>query len=84
MPANRPITSLLKMAAPMFELVYSVTADGNVPVTKYRSQKTGITVFIAQVEGPLVNGYFCLGETHEIVPWFLLGEADKCVDPLES
>ena len=54
-----------KMAAPMFDLVYTVTADGNVPVTKYRSKKTGLTVFIAQVEGPLVNGYFCLGKNHQ-------------------
>ena len=53
------------MAAPMFDLVYTVTADGNVPVTKYRSKKTGLTVFIAQVEGPLVNGYFCLGKYHQ-------------------
>ena len=53
---------LFKMAAPMFEIVYTVTADGNVPITKYRSKKTGLTVFIAQVEGPLVNGYFCLGK----------------------
>ena len=49
------------MAAPMFEVLYTVTADGNVPVTKYRSKRTGLSVFIAQVEGPLVNGYFCLG-----------------------
>ena len=53
------------MAAPMFESVYSVTADGNVPIVKYRSKKTGLTVFIAQVEGPLVNGYFCLGKTSQ-------------------
>ena len=50
------------MAAPMFESVYSVTADGDVPITKYRSKRTGLTVFVAQVEGPLVNGYFCLGK----------------------
>ena len=49
------------MAAPMYEVVSSVTADGNVPVTKYKSLKTGLNVCIAQVEGPLVNGYFCLG-----------------------
>ena len=53
------------MAAPLFESVYSVTADGNVPIEKYRSKKTGLTVFIAQVEGPLVNGYFCLGKTSQ-------------------
>ena len=45
-----------------FEFVCSVTADGNIPVSKYKSKETGITIFIAQVEGPLVNGYFCLGK----------------------
>lgn len=45
-----------------FDLVYSVEADGNIPVSKYRSGKTGLTIFIADVGGPLVNGYFCLGK----------------------
>jgi hypothetical protein len=45
----------------MFEKVGTVLADGNIPVAKYRSKKTGLSVCIAQVEGPLVNGYFCLG-----------------------
>ncbi len=34
---------------------------GGVEVRKLRSTKTGIVVCLAQVEGPLVNGYFCLG-----------------------
>ena len=34
---------------------------GGVPVLKYRSSRTGIVVCIAQVEGPIVNGFFCLG-----------------------
>lgn len=33
-----------------------------VPIGKYRSLKTGLIVCIAQVEGPMVNGYFCLGK----------------------
>lgn len=33
-----------------------------VSIGKYRSLKTGLVVCIAQVEGPMVNGYFCLGE----------------------
>ncbi|XP_060600571.1 uncharacterized protein C05D11.1-like [Ruditapes philippinarum] len=54
------------MAAPMFEKVGTVLADGNIPVAKYRSKKTGLSVCIAQVEGPLVNGYFCLAtEAHD-------------------
>lgn len=36
------------------------------PVGKYRSLHTGLVVYIAQVEGPLVNGYFCLAtEAHD-------------------
>lgn len=34
---------------------------GGVEVRKLKSNKTGIVVCLAQVEGPLVNGYFCLG-----------------------
>ena len=52
--------SKVKMAA-KFEKVCSVVSNGIVPVTKYRSSRTGLTVCIAQVEGPLVNGFFCLG-----------------------
>lgn len=33
-----------------------------VEVRKLRSTRTGVTVCLAQVEGPLVNGYFCLGD----------------------
>jgi len=34
-----------------------------VRVQKLKSTRTGILVYLAQVEGPLVNGYFCLGES---------------------
>ena len=47
--------------ATAYECISSVTADGNIPVNKYRSKKTGLNVFVAEVEGPLVNGFFCLG-----------------------
>ena len=43
-----------------YELITSCKANGGIPVYRYKS-KTGMTVVIAQVEGPLVNGYFCLG-----------------------
>lgn len=46
------------------ELSYEELAScevAGVPVRKYRSLKSGVVVCIAQVEGPLVNGYFCLG-----------------------
>ncbi|XP_022082849.1 uncharacterized protein C05D11.1-like [Acanthaster planci] len=49
-----------------FEKTCSVISNGVVPVNKYRSTRTGLQVFIAQVEGPLVNGFFCLAtEAHD-------------------
>ena len=37
-----------------------------IPVEKYRSTKTGISLCIAKVQGPLVNGYCCLAtEAHD-------------------
>lgn len=44
-----------------YEVLASCTVGG-VRVQKLRSTKTGIVVCLAQVEGPLVNGYFCLGQ----------------------
>jgi Zn-dependent M16 (insulinase) family peptidase len=35
-------------------------ANDLVPVHKYKSSATGLIVVIAEVEGPVVNGYFCL------------------------
>ncbi|ERL93539.1 uncharacterized protein C05D11.1 [Dendroctonus ponderosae] len=43
-----------------FELCYSLKAFNKIPVSEYVSKETGLTVCIAQVEGPVVNGYFCL------------------------
>lgn len=43
-----------------FELYYSLKAFNKIPVAEYVSKKTGLTVCIAEVEGPIVNGYFCL------------------------
>ncbi|CAB3249821.1 unnamed protein product [Arctia plantaginis] len=49
-----------------FKLVSSTKASDIIPVDKYVSEKTGITVIIAGVEGPLVNGFFCLAtEAHD-------------------
>ena len=33
-----------------------------VAVQKFKSSKTGLVVCLAQVEGPIVEGFFCLGE----------------------
>ena len=46
--------------------VSSLKANNKIPVTKYRSLRTGLTVTVAQVDGPVVNGYFCLAtEAHD-------------------
>ena len=45
-----------------FELISSAVVSDIIPIKKYRSKATGITVCIANVNGPLVNGYFCLGK----------------------
>lgn len=44
-----------------FELICSLKSNDTIPVHKYKSTKTGITVFIAEVDGPVVGGNFCLG-----------------------
>ena len=38
-----------------------------VTVEKFRSSKTGLVVCLAQVEGPIVEGFFCLGECSYII-----------------
>lgn len=51
-----------------FELLYSLKAYEKIPVSEYISKKTGLTVVIAEVDGPVVNGYFCLGKNlHELI-----------------
>ncbi|PSN43334.1 hypothetical protein C0J52_14179 [Blattella germanica] len=49
-----------------FELICSLKANDLIPVHKYKSNVTGLTIVIAEVEGPVVNGYFCLAtEAHD-------------------
>ncbi|KAL2732287.1 uncharacterized protein V1477_014528 [Vespula maculifrons] len=43
-----------------FELICSLKSNDIIPVHKYKSKNTGLTVFIAEVDGPIVDGYFCL------------------------
>ena len=52
------VLSELRMS---YETLAECTVVG-VRVQKLRSTRTGIVVYLAHVEGPLVNGYFCLGE----------------------
>lgn len=44
-----------------FKLISSTKASDVIPVNKYVSEKTGLKVIIADVEGPLVKGFFSLG-----------------------
>ncbi|KAF6215152.1 hypothetical protein GE061_009903 [Apolygus lucorum] len=49
-----------------FELKCSLNANEIIPVHKYVSNQTGLTVVVSEVDGPLVNGYFCLAtEAHD-------------------
>ena len=36
-----------------------------VTIQKFKSTRTGLVVCLAQVEGPTVQGFFCLGEYAE-------------------
>lgn len=45
-----------------FDLICSTYLNGLIPVTKYKSQRTGLTVILGEIEGPVVNGYFTLGK----------------------
>lgn len=49
-----------------FLLVGSSKANDLIPVHKYKSSLTGLTVVLAEVDGPVVNGYFCLGKSLDI------------------
>lgn len=42
--------------------ITTVLANDTIPVHKYKSERTGLTVVIGEVEGPIVNGYFALGK----------------------
>lgn len=49
-----------------FKLKCSLSVNNLFPVHKYVSIKTGITVVVAEVEGPVVDGYLCLAtEAHD-------------------
>lgn len=47
-----------------FELTYSLLAYNKIPVSEYKSKDTGLTVVLAEVEGPVVNGFFCVGKPY--------------------
>ena len=43
-----------------WELQSRLNISGVLPVYKYKSRRTGLTVVLAQSDSPIVNGYFCL------------------------
>lgn len=60
-----PIDSTPDIKTGNYELLYSLNAYNRIPVHEYRSKETGLTVVIAEVDGPVVNGFFCLGFCHQ-------------------
>ncbi|KAF5295450.1 hypothetical protein FQA39_LY13111 [Lamprigera yunnana] len=53
-------------ASSAFELIYCVKAFNRIPVYEFKSKLTGLTVIIAEVDGPVVDGFFCLAtETYD-------------------
>lgn len=58
-----PIDSTPNINTGAFELSYSLLAYNRIPISEYKSKKTGLTVVIAEVEGPVVNGFFCVGKS---------------------
>ncbi|EEB10863.1 conserved hypothetical protein [Pediculus humanus corporis] len=67
-----------------FKLIAFEKVNGIINVSKFRSNKTGLTVVVAQVEGPVVNGYFALatealdddGLPHTLEHMIFLGSED--------
>lgn len=57
--------------SPTFECVTSLRTDYNgIPVAKYRSRRSGLTVAVVDIESPLVNGYFAVAtEAHDDDGW---------------
>lgn len=49
-----------------FELLCQLNLVDLIPIEKYRSLRTGLTVCVANVQGPLVNGYFCIGRKKKL------------------
>ena len=43
-----------------WELQTRINLGNVLPIYKYRSKRTGLTLILAQADSPIVNGYFCL------------------------
>ncbi|GFS72170.1 uncharacterized protein C05D11.1 [Nephila pilipes] len=52
--------------ASMYECTAEILTDGGVKLSKYKSTKSGLTICIAEADGPLVEGYLCVAtEAHD-------------------
>lgn len=49
------------VASQAFRLISKTKANDLINVMKFLSKRTGMQVTIADVEGPVVDGYFCVG-----------------------
>ena len=43
-----------------WEVAAEFNVSGVLPVVKYRSRRTGLSVVIGKADSPIVNGYFCV------------------------
>ena len=49
-----------------YKLLFTTKVNGVIPIHKYKSKKSALKVIIAEVDGPVVNGYFVLAtEAHD-------------------
>lgn len=45
-----------------YDRIAEVLTDGRAKLSKYRSRNSGLTICIAEVNGPLVGGYLTFGK----------------------
>lgn len=62
-PSSSPSTKIVDNSH--WEEITSFNVSSSLPVYKYRSRLTGLTVVLARAESPIVNGYFCLATEAE-------------------
>lgn len=54
------------IAVSSFRLITETQLNGRIPVRKFKSNRTGLTVVFCEVDGPVCNGYFVLAtEAHD-------------------
>ena len=67
-----------------WKILSSFNLSSSLPVVKYQSALTGLTIVLARAESPIVNGYFCLateamnndGLPHTLEHLIFLGSED--------